>query len=176
LTTLADSAYELRSYLESLEFNPKRLDQIEERLNLLGNLKRKYGGTVEAVISYLAINKVELDEVINSTEQIAQVNIDLDNLLIEMGSLADALSQKRIRAAVQLSQVVESHLDHLQMQKARFEVQILHAESPDGLAVHGNPSDKSPKGSTRWSFSSKQTLAKVSSPWPRSLPAAKPPG
>jgi DNA repair protein RecN (Recombination protein N) len=145
LTTLADSAYELRSYLESLEFNPKRLDQIEERLNLLGNLKRKYGGTVEAVISYLAINKVELDEVINSTEQIAQVNIDLDNLLIEMGSLADALSQKRIRAAVQLSQVVESHLDHLQMQKARFEVQILHAESPDGLAVHGNPSDKSPK-------------------------------
>jgi DNA repair protein RecN (Recombination protein N) len=145
LTTLADSAYELRSYLETLEFNPKRLDQIEERLNLLGNLKHKYGGSVEAVISNLVDIKLELDEVTNSTEQILQVNKDMDNLLIEMGSLAAILSQKRTQAAALLSQAVESHLDCLQMQKARFEVQILHPEGSDGLPMPGNSNNKAPK-------------------------------
>jgi DNA repair protein RecN (Recombination protein N) len=145
LTTLADSAYELRSYLETLEFNPKRLDQIEERLNLLGNLKRKYGGSIEAVISHLVVINLELVEVTNSTEQILQVNKVMGNLLIEMGSLAAILSQKRAHAATLLSQAVESHLDCLQMKNARFEVQILHAENSDGLPMHGNSNNKVPK-------------------------------
>jgi DNA repair protein RecN (Recombination protein N) len=144
LTTLADSAYELRSYLETLEFNPKRLDQIEERLNLLGNLKRKYGGSIEAVISHLVVINLELVEVTNSTEQILQVNKVMGNLLIEMGSLAAILSQKRAHAATLLSQAVESHLDCLQMKNARFEVQILHAENSDGLPMHGNSNNKVP--------------------------------
>jgi DNA repair protein RecN (Recombination protein N) len=93
LTALSDTAYELRVYLESLEFNPKRLDQIEERLDLFGNLKRKYGGSTEAVISHLANIKVELDEVTNSTEQISQVGLDMDKLLVEMGSLSHTLSR-----------------------------------------------------------------------------------
>jgi DNA repair protein RecN (Recombination protein N) len=145
LTTVADSAYELRSYLETLEFNPKRLDTIEERLNLLGNLKRKYGGSIEAVISHLVVINLELVEVTNSTEQILQVNKVMGNLLIEMGSLAAILSQKRAHAATLLSQAVESHLDCLQMKNARFEVQILHAENSDGLPMHGNSNNKVPK-------------------------------
>ena len=145
LTALSDAAYELRTYLESLEFNPKRLDQIEERLDLFGNLKRKYGGSLEAVIAHLASIKVELDEVTNSTEQIAQVNQEIDKLLVEMGSLAAALSAKRALAAVLLGQTVENHLDHLQMQKARFEVQILHEESPDGLHMAADADAKAPR-------------------------------
>ncbi len=145
LTALSDAAYDLRAYLETLEFNPKRLDQIEERLDLFGNLKRKYGGSMEAVIAHLANIKVELDEVTNSTEQIAQVSQDMDRLLVEMGLLAAELSQKRALAAVQLSQTVESHLDHLQMQKARFMVQILHTESLDGLPVPAGTDAKTPK-------------------------------
>jgi len=145
LTTLSDAAYELRSYIETLEFNPKRLDQVEERLNLLGNLKRKYGGNLEGVIAHLAEIKAELDEVSNSTEQITQVNKELEGLLVEMGSFAAALSQKRAQAAAQLSVAVESHLNHLQMQKARFEVKIGHSESPAGLPVPGNTAIHAPK-------------------------------
>jgi len=142
LTGLADAAYELRSYLETLEFNPKRLDQVEERLDLLGNLKRKYGGSVEAVITHLLNNKAELDEVTNSTEQISQVNKDLDELLVEMAILATALSQKRHQAAAILGKAVENHLEHLQMQKARFQVQIRQVESPEGLSAAGNSDSK----------------------------------
>jgi DNA repair protein RecN (Recombination protein N) len=145
LTTLSDSAYELRSYLETLEFNPKRLDQVEERLDLLGNLKRKYGGSVEAVISHLTEIKVELDEVANSMEQIEQVNKEMAGLLVEMGSLAVAISQKRAGAALQLGQTVESHLEHLQMQKARFEVRIGHTESADGLPFPIYSNSEAPK-------------------------------
>jgi DNA repair protein RecN (Recombination protein N) len=133
LTGLADTAYELRSYLETLEFNPKRLDQVEERLDLLGNLKRKYGGSIEAVITHLHNNRVELDEVVNSTEQITQVNKELDELLVMAGTLAVALNQKRHQATSTLGKTVENHLEHLQMQKARFKVQIRHTESSDGL-------------------------------------------
>ena len=145
LTTLAEAAYELRSYLETLEFNPKRLDQVEERLDLLGNLKRKYGGSLESVIAHLTAIKVELDEVTNSTEQITQVKRNLTDLLLEMSSLAAALNQKRKTAAAQLSAAVEGHLNHLQMQKARFEVLIGHSESPDGLPVQGGTADTASK-------------------------------
>lgn len=135
LTTLSDAAYELRSYLETLEFNPKRLDQVEERLDVLGNLKRKYGGSLEAVINHLSLIKAELEEVVNSTEQILLVNKELAALLLTLGELAAALSQKRAEAAVQLGQAVENHLQHLQMQKARFEVQLGYSESPDGIPL-----------------------------------------
>ncbi len=145
LTGLSDAAYELRSYLETLEFNPKRLDLVEERLDLLANLKRKYGGSVEEVMTHLAIIKNELEEVTNSEEQIEQVSKEIDEMLLKMGTLATALSQKRNQAAQKLGKAVEIHLDQLQMQKARFQVQIIQTESPDGLPNCGNSDAKSPK-------------------------------
>ncbi|MEA4811465.1 MAG: DNA repair protein RecN [Anaerolineaceae bacterium] len=135
LTTLSDAAYELRAYLEAIEFNPKRLDQIEERLNLMGNLKRKYGGSIKAVIDHLAKNKFELDEVVNSTEQIQQVIDEINDLTKVMAVAALALSRQRTKAAAKLSQVVENHLGRLQMHKARFEVQMRTQKNETGLPL-----------------------------------------
>lgn len=73
LNTLSEIAYELRGYLENIEFNPARLDQIEERLNTLNFLKRKYGGSVESAKAYLQKAQDELGKVENVDEQINEV-------------------------------------------------------------------------------------------------------
>ncbi len=50
--SLADLARSLRNYLEAIEFNPKRLEEVEERLDLIRRLERKYGGSIEAAIDF----------------------------------------------------------------------------------------------------------------------------
>ena len=52
LDSVSDIIHSLRDYLEEIEFNPKRLDEVEERLDLIHSLKRKYGGSIPAVIAY----------------------------------------------------------------------------------------------------------------------------
>ncbi|MDV7396924.1 hypothetical protein RZS08_36335, partial [Arthrospira platensis SPKY1] len=52
LENLSDLAHDLRDYLETIEYNPKRLNETEERLDLMHRLMRKYGGTIEAVLAF----------------------------------------------------------------------------------------------------------------------------
>ncbi len=137
LNTLADIAYELRSYLESIEFNPKRLDQIEDRLNTIGFLKRKYGGSLEAVKDYLEKSKVELTKVENIDEQIEQVEQKIVQIKQELADYAAQLSRERIEAAEKLTAGIEQQLDKLQMTKAHFQVNIRHQPDPNGLDIDG---------------------------------------
>ncbi len=137
LNTLADIAYELRSYVESIEFNPKRLDQIEDRLNTISFLKRKYGGSLEAVKDYLEKSKVELTKVENIDEQIEQVEQKIAQIKQELADYAAQLSWERIEAAEKLTAGIEQQLDKLQMTKAHFQVDIRQQSDPDGLMVDG---------------------------------------
>ncbi len=137
LNTLADIAYELRNYIESIEFNPKRLDQIEDRLNTIGFLKRKYGGSLEAVQDYLEKSKVELTKVENIDEQIMQVEQKIVQIKKELADYAAQLSRERIEAAEKLTAGIEQQLDKLQMTKAHFQVDIRQQLDPDGLVLGG---------------------------------------
>jgi len=102
LNTISEIAYELRGYLENIEFNPTRLDQIEERLNTLNFLKRKYGGSLESIKAYLQNAKDELAKVENVEEQIIEVEFKISRIKEELGAVAGALSRERRGTAKRL--------------------------------------------------------------------------
>jgi len=137
LNTVSEIAYELRGYLENIEFNPTRLDQIEERLNTLNFLKRKYGGSVESVKAYLQKSKDELSKVENVEEQIAEVEQKINRIKQELALLAGKLGFERRLAAKELEKGVEDQLQNLQMKNARFQVNFTLAPDPAGLDVDG---------------------------------------
>lgn len=132
---LADLARNLRSYLESVEFNPKRLDQVEERLSLIQSLKRKYGGSVSAVLDYAANARRQLDEITNKEERMEELTSERKGLLETMGRVGSALSAERQTAAKNLEQAMERELNDLNMSGAGFKVEFNYHPDPDGEVI-----------------------------------------
>lgn len=137
LNTISEIAYELRGYLENIEFNPTRLDQIEERLNTLNFLKRKYGGSLESIKAYLQNAKDELAKVENVEEQIVEVELKISRIKEELGAVAGALSRERRGTAKRLENGIETQLKNLQMKNARFQVNFALTPDTDGLELDG---------------------------------------
>ena len=84
LTTLSDLAYELRRYSEQIEFNPARLDQIELRIDLINNLKRKHGGSVAEVLNFYHKAQDELEQIENVETQIQEIKKKIDSLKLTL--------------------------------------------------------------------------------------------
>ncbi len=92
--SLTELVLELRSYLESIEFNPRRLDQVEERLALIQNLKRKYGDTIPAVLDFAEKARRQLEAITHAGERIEQLEAEEAALLTRLAHEGQALSQK----------------------------------------------------------------------------------
>ena len=139
---LADIAHELRDYLEIIEYNPKRLEEVEERLDLLHRLMRKYGGTLETVIKFGRETRSELETISSAAEKIGELEIKETALLKELSERAAALSEKRKTTATLLSKSVETELDDLKMASAHFSVDFQTRPDPSGLPLGGGPAAK----------------------------------
>lgn len=135
LSSISDLTYELRGYLDGIEFNPKRLDQIEERLELFTRLKRKYGGSLTSVLDHYRKATQELEKVESVAEQLEEVEQKLTEIRQLLGDAALVLSQLRSQAAAELAAGVESQLHLLEMKNARFMVSNHVSEDPDGLKI-----------------------------------------
>jgi DNA repair protein RecN (Recombination protein N) len=125
----------IREYREEIEYDPHRLNEIEERFELLNRLKRKYGGTLEAVLEYARKAQAELDAITHSEERLAELRGQEERLLREIGELAGHLSRVRQEASGRLTQAIVEELGDLSMPGARFEVQIAHEDDPQGCYV-----------------------------------------
>lgn len=121
---LEEIARSVRDYRDGIEFNPKRLGQVEARLELQKKLKRKYGDSIEAVLAYLAKAEQELDELATSDERIDELKKREKALQKEVEALAADLTNKRKAACKSLVGGVEGELADLKMGGARFEVSI----------------------------------------------------
>lgn len=130
---IADLAHTLRAYLEGIEFNPHRLEEVEERLNLISSLKRKYGGSLQSAMAFAAEARRQLEKITHSDENIASLQGQESQLLNELASQAASLSQKRREAAADMSKRIETELDDLQMASARFQVDFQTHNDPSGL-------------------------------------------
>lgn len=130
---LSDAGREVQDYLEAIEFNPRRLEQVEERLELISNLKRKYGGSIAAVIAFGANARAQLDNIAHAGERIAELEEKEAGLLEQLSSQAQALSAGRCRAAETLSKSIENELADLNMSGARFTVDVQHRPDANGL-------------------------------------------
>jgi DNA repair protein RecN (Recombination protein N) len=127
---------ELNAYLEGIEYNPRRLETLENRIELIRSLQRKYGGSIEAVLEHAQKSKTELYNITHATEQIAALNTRIDELHSLMTQKARALSASRAQAAGKLSAAIEKELKDLNMAGARFAVDLQQrkgrADSPSG--------------------------------------------
>jgi len=133
--SLSDLASNLRSYLEGIEFNPQRLDQVEERLGLIHILKRKYGDTIQAVLDFAANARKELDSITHAGERIQELEAEQTLLLNQLGQKGQALSKKRHAAAGKLAQGLETELADLHMSGARFTVDFQQRPDPEGAPL-----------------------------------------
>jgi len=121
---IEECAAELRAYSNRLEFDPAELDQVNERLSLLSDLKRKYGGSVEAVIAYYDKAVAELNAFDTRDHRLAELSAQHDALQNEVRNLAAELSQKRHAAGKKLDKQVTSVLHDLGMKGGLFETSI----------------------------------------------------
>jgi DNA repair protein RecN (Recombination protein N) len=132
---LAELARGLRVYLEEVEFNPKRLEEVEERLDLIFSLSRKYGGSTEKVIASGADAQAQLENISQATERIGELEAEETALLKKLAEIGNALSQKRQAAATSLGKGIEIELDDLRMDSAQFSVDFQTKPASDGIPV-----------------------------------------
>ena len=129
---LAELARELRAYRESIEFNPRRLEQVEERLELIANLKRKYGESLATIGEYALKAQREMDGITHADERMAELAAQEEQRLRSVGTLGAALSEKRRAAGADLARGIEAELGDLRMAGARFAVDIQWKDDPLG--------------------------------------------
>ncbi|MCD6453509.1 MAG: DNA repair protein RecN [Dehalococcoidales bacterium] len=132
---LEEVARTIQSYSERLEYDPRRLEEIESRLELIRNLKKKYGPTVTSVLDYLKRTEAELAGLSHSAERRIQLERKLLGLREEMGRMAAKLSQARSAAARELVTAVETELADLNMPSTKFEVRVTQQPSPEGIPL-----------------------------------------
>ncbi|HEX7599057.1 MAG TPA: DNA repair protein RecN, partial [Polyangia bacterium] len=133
--TLADLAHSLRDYLEAIEYNPKRLEEVEERLDLLHRLERKYGGSIESVIAFAEDARQQLETISGASTRIAELESAETEALAKLAVQALSLSEKRKQAAGKMSQAIEAELNDLRMTGARFAVDFQTRPDPHGLPL-----------------------------------------
>ena len=135
LTELTDLAATLRDYLESVEFNPKRLEQVEDRLNLLQTLKRKYGKDIPTIQQFLEQARKQLDSITHASERITELDDEERKLLSKLGEIGEELSDKRHLAAQELEMALEKELMQLSMAGAKFRVDFSSRQAEDGVQL-----------------------------------------
>jgi DNA repair protein RecN (Recombination protein N) len=133
--SLATISRELQDYLEGIEFNPRRLEQVEERLGVIVNLKRKYGGSIEAVLAFAENARQQLQTIATASDRIGELELEQEQLLREIATAGQALSNIRQEAAERLGRAVENELNDLSMNGARFSVDIKHRLNGDGVRL-----------------------------------------
>ena len=133
---LTDLATTLRDYMETVEFNPKRLDQVEERLNLIQNMKRKYGENIAEVLRFVEKAKKQQDSITHASERIIELESDQNELLIKLATIGELLSAQRHTAATQLETALETELMHLSMAGAKFKVDFAEHQSDEGIPLN----------------------------------------
>lgn len=122
-----DISFVLRDTSENVESDMQRLEEIEQRLKLISDLKRKYGRTVEDVIDFGKDAETKLNELENAEALAAELDAKLDKLKAEYNVAADELSKVRRAAGERLKRDVLNELKDLGMAKAMFDVALSDA-------------------------------------------------
>ena len=133
LYELEDVAHQARDYRDSIEFNPYRLSEIEDRLNLIYQLKRKYGQSILEILVHQAEIEKKLKDLQFGSEYTEELTADLSTAVSEAQELAIDLSDKRKTVASELQALVEKELHTLGMEKAVFQIHVGPMFSPSGI-------------------------------------------
>jgi len=121
---IEDLAGELRTYLQNIQLDQKQLEDIEERLDILQKLKRKYGGSLDSILARLESIEKDLFKIENISEKIEAVESQLKGLYDQLAKLAIRLSGARKKTAKKLAEKVENELAGLKMPHTKFSISL----------------------------------------------------
>ncbi len=131
-----DAAADLIGRLDAYETNDAELDEIEQRIDLIYKLKRKYGDTVEDIIAFGQKAQEELELIQSSQERVEHLQAEQHRLYVLAREKAETLTQTRLKAFEELNKRISGTLDFLNMPGVRMTLH--HARGP--LASHGQDS------------------------------------
>ncbi|BAN74653.1 MULTISPECIES: DNA repair protein RecN [Lacticaseibacillus] len=133
--SLQDVQNDLSNELDDQEFDEGRLDEVEKRLDLFNQLKRKYGETLDEVIAYGKRAAAELSQMEQAETSVEDLDSTLKESRAQLQKLGSALSKRRHAAAKQLTKAIHEQLASLYMDKTVFSVHFTKAKDfrPDGL-------------------------------------------
>jgi DNA repair protein RecN (Recombination protein N) len=133
-----EMARELHAYTDSLEADPGRLAQVEERLELFGRLKRKHGGSIVDVLEHAERCRAEHARLVDADQTTSRLENELQRAIGELGRLAADLRAAREQAGAKLEVSVRAELENLGMADSSFEVALGDRGEPaDGLDRFG---------------------------------------
>lgn len=121
---LQESEVDLASFENSIDFDEEEQNKIEERIELINSLKRKYGNNIQEILKFSKETKIEIDKIENNEEYIKKLKQELQNIKNEMFGYAINISEIRKQAGKQISEKINKELKDLEMIKANFEVKI----------------------------------------------------
>jgi DNA repair protein RecN (Recombination protein N) len=131
---IAELSRSLHDYLDQIEINPRRLEQMEDRIDLIKNLSRKYGGDEKSALAFAEDAGRQLESIEHAGEKIELLEVDEKESLSSLSQKAAVLSVLRKQAAENLSSAVEQQLQDLHMPGAHFAVDIHTTPDNSGVA------------------------------------------
>lgn len=130
---LFEISKELRAYLENLEFDSSELEKLQDRLELIRSLKKKFGQDIPAILAFQERSIKELNEITNRSDRIKELELIVSKLLGELSSRGMALTKARQAGGIKLARELETQLDDLKMSGSRFEAGFQIVEDSQGV-------------------------------------------
>lgn len=130
---LQEAAFSLKNILDEMEFDPERLNEVEQRLALIQNMKRKYGHSLADILAYRNQIGKELETLENSDENIQKNEKRLKDLEKQLAEQAERLTVIRKEYGVQLAEKIMTQLQELYMERATLIVQITPSHTFDAM-------------------------------------------
>lgn len=126
--SLQEAAYEVRDYGESMEFSPEKLDKLQQRMDVIYRLRKKYGATIADVLAHQQKVQQELAAIENYDDDMAAMAKEIEALKGRLKIKAAELTRLRKRAALELSRSICEQLQALGMPKAVFRIDVTPAD------------------------------------------------
>jgi len=146
IINLEELRSEIEAYISNIPDDPERLEQINLRLDEIYRLKKKYGGSEEAILGMLEQINQQLGRKIDVEEQLKMFRDDEQKLRRQYIEEAGDISRNRKKAAVKLSKVVEKELKQVGMEAARFDYDFIYEPDGEGLEFDGKRVRPNPDG------------------------------
>ena len=127
---LEDAKHELYDEMSNTEFDEQLLNELESRMNLLNNLKRKYGKTIDELITYQSKLESEISKIENYEESTSQLKEEIDLLYEKVIKYGQSLSKERRIVARTLRDHIVAEIQNLQMKDANLEISFQPLETP----------------------------------------------
>jgi len=143
---LEDLVNEIEKYKDKIELDTPRLKEVEGRLNLINNLKSKYGSTIEEILRYRQKIYQELMAIDYCANEIESLRVEINSLENKVSDISHNLSLERRKIAENLEEMVVRELEDLNMKKCQFKVSLHHYQDDEGIKINNRKYKIGPKG------------------------------